>query len=522
MEKETREILWIDDEIESLKSHILLLGEKGYKVTPISNGDDALSLLKEEHYDAILLDQMMPGHDGMTTLELIRQIEPRIPVIMVTQVKDDQLINEALSKRVSDFLLKPLTSTQVVSTLKRVLDQVKIIRDQLPHKYMRAFNEIRLERQESIDWRKWIQIHLRLSEWDLEFDQVSEAALEEIHSGQKKEYNALFAEYVIRNYPNWLKGKDSPALSVDLIHNYIVPLLNKGNQVYFIVLDCLRLDQWLVLEPMLEPYFDISRDYYYSILPTATLYSRNAIFSGLFPDEIAERYPQYWQETTEDETSTNRYEKRLLELKLESFGFKLKPALRYFKIFDVRGGEEYLNQVNSFNKISLAALVVNFIDILAHKRSQLDILQQIAPNESAFRTLTKSWFMHSSLFEILKVISQKNSVCILTSDHGSILGNRASKVFGNKETTTSLRFKMGNNLGCDDEEALLITDPKSFKLPADSMGKNYILAKEDYYFVYPNQFHEYSRQFKGGFQHGGISMEELILPCVTMRSKVRR
>ena len=514
-----RNILWIDDEIELLTPHIISLNDKGYKVTPTSNGGDALSLIKKNKYDAILLDQMMPGQDGMTTLELIREIEPALPVIMVTQISDENLVDEVLGKKIDDLLLKPLNAGQIASTLKRVLDQVKIIEGRIPKDYLTDFSEIRAAKQSNPDWRTWIEIYVKLSEWDIEFDKLSKTDLEETHLEQKRDCNALFSDYVERNYTKWLRGEDSPALSVDVMDKFVVPLLQQGRQVYFIVLDCLRLDQWLTIEPLLQPYFHISRDYYYSILPTATLYARNALFSGLFPKEISDRFPQHWQETSEDETNTNRYEKQFMKIKLENMGLILKPGIRYFKIFDVRGGEEYLRQVSSHEQISLAGLVVNFIDILTHKRSQLDILQQIAPDEAAFRSLTKSWFMHSSLFEIMKIISQKNVTVLLTSDHGSILSNRASKAFGSRETSTSLRFKVGNSLGCDRTEAIHIAEPEEYKLPAENPSKNYILAKEDYYFVYPNQFHEYKRQFQGGFQHGGVSIEEMIIPLITMTSK---
>ena len=516
----TRKVLWIDDEIELLSLHIMYLHDNGYEVTPSSNSKDALQLLKEEQYDAILLDQVMPGQDGMTTLEFIRDIEPTLPVIMVTQMSDEKFVDEVLGRKVDDFLVKPLNGGQIVSTLKRVLDQVKIIEGRLPQSYITDFSAIRAQKQSDPDWREWIDIYVKLTEWDIEFDKLSKTDLEETHLEQKQDSNALFGEYVERYYPRWLRGEDSPMLSVDVMEKVVIPILQQGAQVYFIVLDCLRLDQWLAIEPLLAPYFYINRDYHYTILPSATLYSRNALFSGLFPSEIAERFPQHWQETSsEDETNTNRYEKQFLKLKLENMGLILKPGIRYFKIFDVRGGEEYLRQVSSYDRVSLAAVVVNFIDILTHKRSQLDILQQIAPDEAAFRSLTKSWFIHSSLFEIMKIISQKQATVVLTSDHGSILSNRASKVFGSRDTSTSLRFKVGNNLGCDPTEAIHITEPELYKLSAENSSKNYILAKEDYYFVYPNQFHEYKRQFRGGFQHGGISMEEMIVPLVTMTPK---
>ena len=519
MRSGNRQILWIDDEIDFLKPHIVFLEGKGYNITPVSNGDDGLSLIKEQNYDAVLLDQIMPGRDGMSTLALIRQIEPGLPVIMVTKSEEEELMDEAMGNRIDDFLVKPVSPSRILPILKRVLDQEKMIETKVPQDYTADFNKIRIMKDIGPDWEEWIEIYLKLVEWDIEFDGLEKTGLEETQAEQKKECNALFSNYVERHYVDWLNGQNSPTLSVDVIKKYLLPLLQQGEQVYFIVVDCLRLDQWLSIEPLLQPYYHITRNYYYSILPTATLYSRNALFSGLFPREIAEKYPKYWDEAPDDETSTNRYEKKLLENKLEQIGLKLRPSLRYFKIFDTRGGEEYIRHASSASRISLAALVVNFIDILTHKRSQIDILQQISPDESAFRSLTKSWFTHSSLFEILKIVSRKNAVVVLTSDHGAILSNRASRAYGNKDTSTSLRFKLGNNLGCDPDEAVHVTVPQDYKLPGGNIGKNYILAKEDYYFVYPNQFHEYKRQFKGGFQHGGISMEEMILPCIFMRPR---
>ncbi|MCZ6675918.1 MAG: response regulator [Candidatus Poribacteria bacterium] len=516
MQNIAHKILWIDDEIDALQPHILFLREKSYEVTPVSNGADGISLLKESHYDAVLLDQVMPGQDGMTTLDQIREIAPILPVIMVTQNSDDQLVNEALGKRISDFLMKPIGIAQIDSTLRRVLDQTKIIEGQVPLNYTQDFNQIRAAKESNPDWRKWTEIYLKLLEWDFEFDQLAQTGLEETHLEQKKECNALFSNYVQGNYTRWLRGEDSPTLSVDVVDKFVIPHLREKRPVYFIVVDCLRLDHWMAIESLLQPYFYIDRDYYFSILPSATLYSRNALFSGLFPQEIAERFPQYWQEDSEDETSTNRYERHLLQQKLQRAGIKLKPGLRYFKVFDVKGGNEFIRQVSSFDRISLSALVVNFIDILTHQRSQSDVLQQIAPDESAFRSLTKSWFAHSALFEILKIVAAQDATVVLTSDHGSVLCNRPSRAFGNRETSTSLRFKVGTSLGCDMDQAIYIDNPKQYRLPAESSSKNYIIAKEDYYFVYPNQFNEYTRQFRGGFQHGGISTGELIIPVITM------
>jgi len=518
MQNAPRRILWVDDEIGALKSHIFALKEKNYEVVPVSSGYDAILLLKKGKYDAVLLDQVMPGLDGITTLEEIKGIDPLLPIIMVTQSNEDQLIDEALSKRVDDFLVKPLSPSQISSTLKRILDKEEIIFSKTPQRYTEDFNYIAREKNMEPDWKKWIDIYSKLTEWDIMFDDMPGMGLEEAHLEQKKDCNRLFSNYVAQNYVNWVNNIDSPMLSVDVFDEVVIPLLQEGKQVLFIVVDCLRLDQWLTIEQELKEYFFIEKDYYYSILPSATLYARNALFSGMFPIEIYESYPKYWQETSEDGTSTNRYEKHMMYDKLKKYGLKLDPYPRYFKIFDAKGGKEYIRQASSFDNISLAALVIDFIDILVHKRSESDLLQEIAPDEAAFRSLTKSWFSHSSFFEILKIIANKKDITVvLTTDHGSILGNRASKVFGTKETTTGLRFKMGTNLGCNPDEAVYITNPPKYKLPAETINKNYIIAKEDYYLVYPNQFHEYKRQFRGGFQHGGISMEEMIIPLITMK-----
>ena len=509
-------ILWVDDEIDVLEPHILYLREKSFQVTPVTNGSDALTLLDQYHYDAVILDQMMPGLDGISTLDRLRQIDTTIPVIMLTQIQDEPLVDEALSKRVADFLIKPIGGVQIASTLKRILHRTKIIEEQIPQSYTDDFNDIHNLINNQPDWKEWVKVYQKITTWDLEFDPLSRTGLEETHQALKKEINTKFSDYVENNYPEWLKGKGGPLLSVDVLDHYVLPYLKEEKPVHFIVVDCLRLDHWLTIESLLQPYFYIDLNCYYSILPSATLYSRNALFSGLFPSQLADRFPEFWQEGADGETSTNRYERQLLQWKIQEEGLQLKPGLRYFKIFDAKGGNEFIRQATTFDQITLSALVVNFIDILTHQRSESDLLQQIAPDQSAFCSLVKSWFSHSALFEILKIIAKQDAVVILTSDHGSVLCNRPARAFGNRETSTSLRFKVGNNLGCDRSQSLYIDDPKQYKLPTGNLGKNYIIAKEDYYFVYPNQYNEYTRQFRGGFQHGGISPGELIIPIATM------
>ena len=518
------QILWIDDEIEALQPHILVLRDRGYDVTPATNGEDGIALLKRSNaqYSAILLDQVMPGKDGMATLDEIRTMNPQVPVILVTQSSDERFIEVALGKQVTDFLVKPIGVAQIVSTLKRVLDQPQIVVNQIPGRYTADFNTIRAIKESNPGWQEWVEIYVTLLEWDLVSERLAEGGLEETHLAQKKECNTEFSDFVEANYPEWIAGSpQAPPLSVDVVDRHVIPQLQAGKSVYFIVVDCFRLDHWMAIESLLYPYFSIDRQYSFSILPSATMYSRNALFSGLYPADLAERYPQYWQEESDGDTSTNRYERHLLDAYLKSKGITLKPGLQYFKIFDARGGNTYKKRVAASSRVSLSALVVNFIDILTHQRSQSDVLQQLAPDESAFRALARSWFSHSVLFDILRIIAAQDATVVLTSDHGSVFCNRATRAYGNRETTTSLRFKIGANLGCDENQAVYLRNPREYRLPAENASKNYILAKDDYYFVYPNDFYKYKRQFQGGFQHGGISMGELITPIVTLTPRRR-
>ncbi len=519
MPQNLHKILWIDDEVEALLPHRRSLETRGYEITAATNGEDGIELLKQSNnqYDAILLDQVMPGKDGMETLDIIRTIDAQVPVILVTQSSDDKFVDVALGKQVTDFLVKPIGVAQIASTLKRVLEQKNIVETQIPGRYTYDFNTINTLKASQPSWQDWIDIYVKLLEWDLLSDQLAKQGLEETHIEQKKECNTEFSDFVETNYRDWVNGdQDRPTLSVDVLDQYVLPLLQDNVPTYFIVVDCFRLDHWMAIEPLLHSYFSIDRNYSFSILPSATMYSRNALFSALFPAEIAKDYPQYWQEKSDGGTSTNQFERQLLEEYLKRNGIRIKPGVQYFKIFDLRGGSEYKKRVAAATRVGLSALVVNFIDILTHQRSQSEVLQQLAPDEPAFRALARSWFAHSALFDILRLIADQGAHVVLTTDHGSEFCNRATRAYGNRDTSTSLRFKIGNNLNCDENQAVYIPKPKEYKLPAESSSKDYILAKDDYYFVYPNDFYKYKRQFQGGFQHGGISMGELITPIVTL------
>ena len=512
-----RRILWIDNEISELQPHILFLEHNGYDITTATSDSEGLSILESEIYDAVLLDHKMPEMDGIRVLSKIKKSHPHLPVVIVTGSDQKHIMSAAIIHHVDDFLIKPVSPKQIASVLTFVFDHGAIKQDYTAQEYVVDFNKRRALKQQPANWRSWADFYVQMVEWDLRLDDLAAADdLRETHRLEKQESQAHFARYVEDRYCDWLVGEDSPVLSVDVIYKYVLPEVQVGKQVLFIVLDCMRLDHWFTIKPALQPYFDMTTHYYYSILPTATSYARNAIFSGLFPYELAQRYPNLWTEIDEENTSINRHEKNLMRMQLERHGIVLKPAPQYFKIFDVRGETEYLQWMNSVPRISLAALVVDFIDILTHKRSETSFLKQLIPDEAAFRTVVQSWFRHSGLFKILRLLAERGITVILTSDHGSILSERPARVSSSQAATSGLRFKLGAEIHVDEEVGLRITDPKRYRLPDDSAQKNYVLAKEDYYFVYATQFNDYKDQFVGGFQHGGISLEEMILPCVVL------
>jgi CheY-like chemotaxis protein len=519
MKEEIKNILWVDDEIDQLKSQIIFLEDRGYKVTQASNGDDAVVLVEKQIFDLVLLDEMMPGKDGLTTLEEIKEKKPHLPVIMVTKSEEEDLMDQAIGKKIDDYLTKPVNPSQILSAAKKILESKKIRIQRLAKDYAQASGKIRSSLYMPLGWQDWIDIRRILSEWDLEIDNFGDLDLRQTHQGQKRECNIEFGKYVETFYLKWLSKVDSPPLSVDVVKKYLFPLLSQKIQVFFIVMDCMRLDQWLTIEPVLDEYFNIEREYYYSILPTATPYSRNAIFSGLFPSELARKYPQLWKAGTRDDSSRNRYEHQLLDDQLKKLGVPFKSGVKYVKVLDIKEGEYLAKKISSYKNTPLLSVVFNFLDILAHGRSQSEILKEMAPDESAYRSLTRPWFLHSSLFRVLKYLATQDCTVVITSDHGSVLGTRGTIALGKKDTSTNLRYKYGDNLNCNPKEALLIKNPKEYKLPSYTMCTTYIIAKEDYYFVYPTKYSEYEREYRNSFQHGGISLEEMILPVVTLRPK---
>jgi CheY-like chemotaxis protein len=521
MNAQKGKVLWVDDEIELLRSHIRLLEERGYTVDTATNGEDAVTLVRGNTYDLVFLDEMMSGMGGLQTLAEIKDLRPEIPVVMITKNEEETLMEDAIGGKISDYLTKPVNPSQVLMACKKFLETKKITEAAISKDYITEFNQISRSLMEEPRYEDWIGIYSHLVGWALELDHHPELGLRQTLLDQIRECNLAFGKFVERNYRDWVEGgAGRPPLSPDVVDRFLIPELEGDKSVLFFVIDCLRLDQWLVMEDILRDFYSISKEYYFSILPTATPYARNAIFSGSYPCDLESRSPELWEKSEDDESSRNRYERQYLEKLLERRKISVKPEPKYVKILDAEFGRGIENSINSYAQSKLTSIVVNFVDMLAHGRSDSSLLKEIAPDESAYRSLTRSWFLHSSLYGMLRTLSRNKKVTvILTTDHGSIRSLRGSKVLGDREASTNLRYKYGRNLKSDDKAAIYVKNPLEFKLPRRGVAINYIIAKEDYYFVYPTDYHKYLNQYRDSFQHGGVSMEEVILPVVKLVPK---
>lgn len=521
MEEVKGKILWVDDEIEMLRPHIRYLVDKGYSVDTATNGEDAIDLVRGTGFDLVFLDEMMTGKGGLETLAEIKEMRPNLPVVMVTKNEEESLMEEAIGDKISDYLTKPVNPSQVLMACKKILERKKITGAAVSKDYTQEFRTISARVLGDTGNEDWIDIYTRLVGWSMELDEHPELGLKQTLLDQFRESNLAFGKYVERHYRDWLEqSKGRPPLSTEVLDHFVFPELQHGKSIILFIIDCLRLDQWLIMEAALQEYYAVSKQYYYSILPTATPYARNAIFSGSWPCDLEVRFPELWEKSEDDENSKNKFERQFLENLLERRKIALKPEPKYVKILDPEYAKAVEGSILTYTQAKLTAIVVNFVDMLAHGRSDSSLLKEIAPDESAYRSLTQSWFMHSTLFSMLRTLSRsKNVTVLLTTDHGSIRCLRGSKVLGDREASTNLRYKFGRNLKCDDKAAVFVKNPADFKLPRRGVAANYILAKEDYFFVYPTDYHKYLNQYRDSFQHGGISMEEMILPVVRLEPR---
>ncbi len=514
-------ILWADDEIDLLRPHILFLESKGYDVTRVANGSDAVERVRDERFDVVLLDEQMPGMGGLEALSEIKRIDPDVPVVMVTKSEEEHLMEEALGDKISDYLTKPVNPSQILLTCKRLLDRQRLRSERISQDYLQSFGQITATLSDNLSHQEWVDLYLKLVRFDTELE--GDEAARQILEDQYAEANRVFGRFIEENYADWIASTDRPpdarrpVLSHEVIPRFVLPEMKHGRSVLFFLIDCMRYDQWMEFERLLYPLFTMEKSFHYSILPTATPYSRNAIFSGLLPREIQRHYPRIWSDSEEDEHSRNRNEEEFLADLLKRR--RMDAKMRYEKLIGSADGRAFAQNIADFRQNDLNAVVVNFVDILAHSRSDSDVLKEIAPDERAYRALTRTWFEHSWLYQAFQDLARHDVSIVLTSDHGVVRSLRATKVIGDRETSTALRYKYGRNLKADERHAIFVRDPVSFGLPTGGINTNYIMAKEDYYFVYPTNYHHFQNLYRDTMQHGGASMQEMILPVITLRPR---
>ncbi len=514
-------ILWVDDEIEFLKPHIILLESKGHEVDTAYNGEEALELSEKNNYDIVFLDEMMPGMDGLSVLEKLKDNYPYLKVVMVTKSEEESLMEEAIGAKIDDYLTKPVNPSQILLAIKKQLESGEISQRKMTLdtvSYMREISEKLYDINSPGDW---IDIFNSLMEFEIALDETGEENIRDSFNELRRECNTEFCKYVEKNYESWVnkEAENSPLTSVDIVEKFVYPHLKSESQLLFIVIDCLRYDQWLLMEKLLQKFFNIEQDHYFSILPTATPYSRNSLFSGLWPDEIHKKYSDIYSIEKSGDKGANQYERQMLDFQVRKLGYKPNGEIKYFKVFSNDEIKRVKDNIQQVIKSDISALVVNSVDIIAHSRADTPVLKEIAPNEKAYRQLSQTWFEHSPLFEFFKELSRTKVKIVLTSDHGSIRVLRGAKVIADKETSVNLRYKFGRNLKVNKKQALILKNLSRFRLPNMADNLDFILAKEDHYFVYPTNYHHYLSHYKDSFQHGGISMEEMILPVITLTGK---
>ncbi len=522
MARAARRILWVDDEIEILRPHLLFLEQKGYRVDAVANGDDALALLRGSPYDLVLLDQQMPGLKGLEVLEILRREDPHAHVIMITKSEEDRTMTEAIGRRVDDYLVKPTSPMQVLSAVTRVLEGSSIRQQQVAQDFAARWPRLGQLREEVQGHEDFSSLYSELVDWHLRLEAAGEDGLLDTVDSLFAELRRDFGQWVQEVYPVWMEDREgSPLLSTDLVSNVVVPRL-EGGPVLFVVVDCMRLDQWRVVLPSLTPMFEVEELLHYSILPTATPYSRNAIFSGQYPDEIARDHPG-WFEGIEEEGSMNAFEDQLLREQLRREVGR-EVSLHYEKVFSDREGEQLRGRVQSAlgSGVEVIALVFNFMDQLIHSRSESAVFMEMARDERSLRELSRTWFERSALLQILKMAAAQGLRVVLTTDHGSILCKRPTTVFARKDATSNLRYKFGQDLRAEKPETVFTTkDPAELRLPPGRMGMSYVLSLEDYYMVYPTKLREYQSRYRDAFLHGGVTPEEMIVPVALLNPRPR-
>ncbi len=510
-------ILWVDDEIDLLKPHVLFLQQKNYDVTTCQSGSEAIELVEKENFDIVLLDENMPGLTGLETLGEIKAKRDTLPVIMITKSEEENIMEDAIGSKIADYLIKPVNPNQILLSLKKNLDTSRLVSEKVTLTYQQEFRKIAMDMAMVRTFEEWVDLYQKLVYWELELENIEDQGMHEILESQKAEANNQFFKFVERHYPEWFEDAEKPIMSHTLFKERIAPHLKDKTPTLLIVIDNLRYDQWKAFEPIISNYYKKeSEEAYCSILPTATQYARNAIFSGLMPSDMEARYPKMWLNDTE-EGGKNMYEDQFLEAQLKRLGLDIK--WEYHKITNLRAGKKLVENFNSIKNNDLTVLVYNFVDMLSHSKTEMEVIKELASNDKSYRSLTESWFKNSPLLEMIQKAQQMGLKLLITTDHGTINVKNPSKVIGDKNTSLNLRYKTGRSLTYEKKDVLAATDPKKIHLPTINMSSSFIFAKGDLFFAYPNNYNHYVGYYRNSYQHGGVSLEEMIIPFVVMNPK---
>ncbi len=511
-----KEILWIDDEIEMLKPHLMLLERRGYHVDQALSGSDGLAMLEEKRYDVVFLDENMPGLSGVETLHRIRQAWPMQHVVMVTKSDEEDLMNQAIAGQIADYLIKPVNPNQILLVLKKLFDSDQIIGEATLTGYREAYPSIAQRLNGRLSYEEWVALYKELVHWSLKIESYS-PDLKELLELQQREAEQLFSRFVMEHYAHWMRNADErPTMSPDLLKRFLFPLLDKGEKVFLLVIDNFRYDQWLSVKDLVADRFTVDETLYMSILPTATQYARNALFSGMMPSEIAKHYPALWVNEDREEGKNDHEEELLRELLARH---KKGCPLSYNKVLEADFGEKLVQQLDQLKKNRLNVVVINFVDMLSHARTESKMIRELAPDEAAYRSLTRSWFSHSTMMPMLHKIADMGYKILLSTDHGTVRVTKPVKVVGDKHLSTNLRYKWGKNMSYNEKEVFEISKPEAFGLPRRAVTDRYIFSRESDFFAYPNNFNYYVSYYRNTFQHGGISFEEMLVPIVQLTPK---
>lgn len=510
-------ILWIDDEVDLLKPHIVFLENKGYQITPINNVNEAIEMLDSEKFQLVLLDENMPGISGLEAIPMLKEKDSTMKIVMVTKSEEEHIMEQAIGSSISDYILKPVNPNQILLSLKKNLQEDNLVEQKTIVEYQQEFRNLSMELSYLKTYQDWAEYYKKIMNWELKFDKILDNEFADLLQSQKEDANIQFAKFIERNYESWLHSADKPMMSHTLFKDKVKPEIKKG-KVLLLMIDNLRYDQWKMIEPLFSKYYSkTSEDYYYSILPTATQYARNSFFAGLLPSEIEKRFPNKWFNDNE-EGNKNEFEKDFLEDQMKRLGL-IGKSIKYIKILNAEYEKKIADEFNQYKNADVLAIVYNFIDILSHAKTDNPIVDQLIRDDKTFRSLTLNWFENSSLMKIIKSASESGLKLIITTDHGTIYVKKPSQVVGDRETSTNIRYKTGRSLSYDEKEVWAITQPEKFFLPKGNISSKYIFAKNNTFLAYPKNYNHFVNYYKETYQHGGISLEECIIPISILEPK---